>query len=78
MDYKDRKIILGFSKEYEFHKNNLMKIENREFLENVVSMFYNMDIKIDSIFTDDQSYNAIDKDIETLSKLVGEENIKIL
>lgn len=78
MDYKNGKIVLGFSKEYEFHKNNLMRIENREFLENVVSMFYNMDIKVDSIFIDDKSYNAIEKDIETLTKLVGEENIKIL
>ncbi len=78
LNFNDNKLTLGFSREYEFHRNNLMKSGNLEFLENVISMFYNMDIEIEAEFIQDNYSNSIDKDIETLTKLVGEENIKIL
>lgn len=77
VSFENEILTLGFYKEYEFHKNKLMDDENREFLENIISMFYNKDIKIDAIFIDDLEENSIDKDIETLTNLVGEENIKI-
>lgn len=76
-DYKDGVLTLGYYKEYEFHRNNLMKDSNREFLENLISMFYNREVKIDTVFIDDLEEKSIDNDIETLTNLVGEDNINV-
>lgn len=78
LDYNNGKMTLGFSKEYEFHRNNLVKGDNLEFLENVISMLYNIDINIDAVFIEDKGSSSIENDIQTLTKLVGEENVKIL
>lgn len=78
LDYDNGKITLGFSKEYEFHRNNLVKGDNLEFLENVIRMFYNIDINIDAVFIEDKGGSSIENDIQTLNKLVGEEKVKVL
>lgn len=78
VDYKNGTIILGFDRIYEFHKNNLMKKDNREFLENIISMFYNKNIKIDSVYIQEEEKSLVDEDIDTLTQLVGKENIVIV
>lgn len=76
-DYKDGVLVLGYYKEYEFHRNNLMKDSNREFLEKLISMFYNKEVKINAIYIDDLEEKSVDKDIETLTNLVGEDYINV-
>lgn len=76
VDYKNNVITLGFYKDYKFHKDKLMSPDNREFVEKVISMFYNMDVKINAEFIGEDD-DSIDKDIESLTNLIGKNNIKI-
>ncbi len=76
-DCVDNTICFGFHKEYGFHMDNLLKEKNRELVEKVLSLFYNTSVKINAKFIEDEKEASINKDIDTLTKLVGEENIKI-
>ncbi len=77
VDFKEDTLTLGFLKDYTFHKNKLMEVENREFLEKVISMFYNIKVKINAIFIDSEDKDSIDEDINVLTNLVGKDNIQI-
>ena len=46
-----------------------MSPDNREFVEKVISMFYNMDVKINAEFIGEDD-DSIDKDIESLTKKI--------
>lgn len=76
LDYINGTITLGFHKDYGFHMNNLLKDNNREFVEKVIGLFYNTNVKINAKFIE-ENLDSIDKDIETLTSLVGKEKIKI-
>lgn len=76
-DCVDNTVTFGFHKEYGFHMNNLLKDNNRELVEKVFTLFYNTSVKINAKFIEDEKEASINKDIDTLTKLVGEENIKI-
>lgn len=76
-DCVDNTVTFGFHKEYDFHMDKLLKDNNRELVEKVLSLFYNTSVKINAKFIEDEKEASINKDIDTLTKLVGEENIKI-
>lgn len=75
--YDDGTLTVGFPKEFDFHLGQLMKNENRETVEKILSMFYNVSIKLNAIFIDNTD-DSLEEDISTLKNLVGKENIVIL
>ena len=75
---KNGMLTLGFDEKYSFHKSQLSEASNIEIVENVLSMFYNKAIKVNTVFLKEKNENSIDKDIETLIGMVGKENVEII
>ena len=76
-DCVNNTVTFGFHKQFGFHMGKLLEDNNRELVEKVLSLFYNTNVKINAKFIEDEKEASINKDIDTLTKLVGEENIKI-
>lgn len=76
-DCVNNTVTFGFHKQFGFHMGKLLEDNNRELVEKVLSLFYNTSVKINAKFIEDEKEASINKDIDTLTKLVGEENIKI-